>query len=252
MSNFFSIITVTYNNLDGLKRTEKSISNQTNSDFEWIIIDGASTDGTQEYLPQTKSNWISQPDQGIYSAMNKGINKTNGDYLIFMNAGDIFAKADTLKKIKAEITKLKSPPDFIYGDSLEEIKGKPPAYKKSKPHKNILQGMFTHHQAMLYNRSALAKLRYDQSYNIAADYDLTLRFLTLKKRRALYCAFPICLFESGGVSQNNAFKGRIEQFIVRQNIDVSPAHNLAIFLAQTLNWFFRQAFPKLYWKTKKK
>ena len=83
-----SIITINYQNLEGLKKTVQSVINQTYSNIEYIVIDGNSEDGTKEFLESQDSNieyWISEPDKGIYNAMNKGILKAKGDYLLFLN-----------------------------------------------------------------------------------------------------------------------------------------------------------------------
>jgi glycosyltransferase involved in cell wall biosynthesis len=88
---YLSIITVCYNNLEGLKKTVESVIGQTKMDFEYIIIDGGSKDGTKEYLEGISSGityWVSEPDLGIYNAMNKGISVANGEYLLFLNSGD--------------------------------------------------------------------------------------------------------------------------------------------------------------------
>ncbi len=86
----FSVITVTRNNLVGLRRTHESLRIQSCGDYEWIVVDGASDDGTADYLKKTGANWVSEPDRGIYDAMNKGIARAQGRWLIFMNAGDEF------------------------------------------------------------------------------------------------------------------------------------------------------------------
>ena len=92
----FSIITVCRNNLGELKQTYDSIKGLNGSDHEWIVIDGNSEDGTKEWLKQIPSaKWISEPDSGIYNAMNKGIRHASGNYLIFMNSGDCFHDADS-------------------------------------------------------------------------------------------------------------------------------------------------------------
>jgi glycosyltransferase involved in cell wall biosynthesis len=86
-----SIITINYNNLDGLKRTVESIVNQTWQEFEYIVIDGGSTDGSAQYIQSQVEHidyWVSEPDSGIYNAMNKGITKATGEYLLFLNSGD--------------------------------------------------------------------------------------------------------------------------------------------------------------------
>jgi glycosyltransferase involved in cell wall biosynthesis len=96
-----SVITINYNNLDGLKQTAESIINQTWKDFEWIIIDGGSTDGSREYIVNINENlnqkgwnpisyWCSESDKGIYNALNKGIFHCNGEFISCMNSGDSF------------------------------------------------------------------------------------------------------------------------------------------------------------------
>ena len=97
-----SIITVSFNNLDGLTKTTNSIIEQTFRDFEWIVIDGGSSDGSKEYLIKNSkyiSYWCSEPDNGIYNAMNKGIMKAKGNYLLFMNSGDFLFNKHVLKKV---------------------------------------------------------------------------------------------------------------------------------------------------------
>jgi glycosyltransferase involved in cell wall biosynthesis len=97
-----SIITINYNNLDGLKRTIESVINQTWKEFEYIIIDGGSTDGSAEYIQENKEHfdyWVCEPDTGIYNAMNKGIRVVNGQYLLFLNSGDWLYSSVSLELI---------------------------------------------------------------------------------------------------------------------------------------------------------
>lgn len=250
----FSIITITRNNRAGLRKTAQSILHQTDKNYEWIIIDGASSDGTADDLSSyTSANVTSEPDRGIYDAMNKGIDRAHGDYLIFMNAGDEFAAPDILEKIARHTT---TRPEFIYGDSREG------GYlKHARAHTKILWGLFTHHQAMFYRRESLGTLRYNRNYKIAADYDLTLRFLSssplrggdkgesenIEKRSIIYVPIPICVFEQGGVSQTNAKQGRDEQFQSRKNNKaVSTIKNHMIRTGQWGLWTLRTTFPFLY------
>lgn len=96
-----SIITINYNNLDGLKRTVESVVTQTWQEFEYIVIDGGSTDGSAEYIKTQSANidyWVSEPDKGIYNAMNKGILKATGEYLLFLNSGDHLFSDEVLYK----------------------------------------------------------------------------------------------------------------------------------------------------------
>ncbi len=271
--HLFTIITVTLNNLAGLKNTALSIHGQTNQDLEWLVIDGGSSDGTVDYLSSvilsasegshankqvnssaTPQNdrflWTSEPDNGIYDAMNKGIGRAKGRYILFLNAGDALAGPDTLADLSEAIYECSITPDFIYGDALEELCPGECAYKPARPCSKIAHGMFTHHQAMLYRREALANMRYDERYKIAADYDLTVRFLG-GTNKVLYLPAPICIFESGGVSQQQVRLGRREQMQIRKQNNLSgPLMNAGIFAAQSLAWQARQNMPNLYWKIK--
>lgn len=246
----FSLITITMNNLAGLQKTTASVLEQTCPDFEWIIVDGASKDGTLDFLStlpkQGNFLQVSEPDRGLYDAMNKGIDHAKGDYLLFLNAGDCLASSNTLELIKKNI--VPPEPDFIYGDSwegTEENKN----LKCAKSHRTIINGLFTHHQAMLYRRLSLGPLRYDLSYKIAADYDLTLKFLGLHSK-CLRVDFPICLFESGGISQRAVRLGRLEQFRSRRGQNAVPLwQNILIYIRQALAYFVRRICPPLYWWT---
>ena len=187
----YSIVTITKNNPQGFKKTQASVQAQTYSNYEWIVIDGDK-----------------EPDSGIYDAMNKGIERASGEYIVFMNAGDEFADEDILDRLSHFDA------DFIYGDAIEGGR-----VKQSKHHAQMKGGMITHHQSMVYRRSLLKTLRYNLDYKIAGDYDLTLRFLSLSNC-FYFVNFPICIFECGGVSQKNAGKARIEEVCARQALGI--------------------------------
>lgn len=238
----FSIITVTRNNLKGLQATADSLRAQTHRDFEWIVIDGDSGDGTKNYLTTLPAQTLSEPDRGIYDAMNKGIDRAGGDYLLFLNAGDTLTGPQTL----AEIAGHAAGQDFIFADALENG-----AYKAARPYRKILSGMITHHQAMFYRRGAIGNLRYDTRYPIAADYKFTVLF-TRNSKSALHCPFPACRFEPGGISQTNARQGRIEQFLIRKELKTcTPMKNSGIYMAQAAVMGLRRRWPDLYWKIKR-
>ena len=243
----FSIISVTRNNRAGLLKTMQSLDLQECDDFEWIIIDGNSTDGSQNDLEGYEALVVSEDDKGIYDAMNKGIENAQGEYILFLNAGDALAQTQTLQKIKDAVWLSK--PDFIYGDAWELSDGRT-RYKTARSHTKISRGMFTHHQSMLYKRALIGDQRYDLSYKISADYDFTVRFLN-KAQTCLYLPIPLCVFEGGGLSQTNVTRGRKEQFRIRRenHMAVSP-HNMAIYAAQMASWGFRSCAPGLYWKLK--
>lgn len=243
----FSIITITKNNLKGLQSTAKSVMEQASQNYEWIIIDGTSIDGTIDYLKTLNKPFISEPDSGIYDAMNKGIERANGQYLIFLNAGDCLESPTTLQEIKNRLEHQNY--DFIYGDSAE-MNNDEIHFKRARPHNKITHGMFTHHQAMIYNTKALKALRYNTIYKISADYDLTWQVIE-NSNDFLYLPFPICIFQAGGISQQKILLGRIEQFKIRRNHGISLFKNVFIFASQTMVYYLRKFFPAIYWRLKR-
>ena len=251
----FSIITVTLNNYAGLIKTWESIKDQGFEDYEWLVIDGGSTDETVEFLRDRRSatrtelnpfHFASQVDEGIYDAMNTGIDMAKGHYLLFLNAGDALADNKVLEKLAPLCKKA---PEFIYGDAYEQPKNrKKPVIKPADSHKEIHWGMFTHHQAMLYRRHIVrdTRLRYSLRYKIASDYDFTARFLR-ECKNIKYTAKPICIFELGGISQQNAWQGRKEQYIIREVLEIVPLpQNLWILFVQTCSWNLKTYAPRLY------
>lgn len=112
-----SIITINFNNKNGLIKTLNSVISQTCKEFEWIIIDGGSTDGSKELLENYSEHityWVSEPDNGIYHAMNKGIRVAKGDYLQFLNSGDYLANNKTIEDFYNE----NFTDDVIYGNAI--------------------------------------------------------------------------------------------------------------------------------------
>lgn len=242
----FSIITVTLNNLSGLRKTYDSILSQNFYDYEWLVVDGNSKDATLSFLKSTHAQYISEQDHGIYDAMNKGLDRATGDYIIFMNAGDCFAEKDILSTIKKHIEDKYS--DFLYGDSFENFNNKV-ILKKSALHSKIKNGMFTHHQSMIYKKDVIGNQRFDLSYLIAADYDFTYRYLQ-KCKEISKLSLPLCVFESGGISQTHALQGRIEQFKIRKQLDENTFRNTSVFVAQTVLFTLRKICPVFYWRLK--
>ena len=267
---FFSIITITRQHLDGLKATQSSLAQEEPALFEWIVIDGASTDGTAEYLQKTRPLtpplsppgrgrstagaegegalcWISEPDNGIYDAMNKGLERARGDYVLFLNAGDTLALPRTLETLTEILKARPVKPDLIYGDAFEDTnEGR--ITKTARPHGQLRQGLFTHHQAMIYARETINDLRYDQRYDIAADYKFTAEFLH-RASDVFYWPRPVCLFEAGGISQRRAFRGRMQQSLIRRELHMTlPIEEVLIVLKQTAAYTLRRVAPKLYWR----
>ena len=251
----FSIVTVVFNDLSGLKATRASIGAQSFSDFEWVVIDGASTDGTAEYLAELERNrdagrssglrTLSEPDRGIYAAMNKGLALCTGEYISFMNAGDTFAGPTVLE----ELARLAGAGeyDFLYGDALEHD-GASLLLKRARNIDAIRYSMFTHHQAMLYRRQFVAEhgIRFDERMRIGGDYAFTAE-VYVKGCRALRVPFPICVFERGGASHRLEAIGRREVLEVQRKIlGLGPVRLLVNGIGFRLSSFFRANFRAAY------
>jgi putative colanic acid biosynthesis glycosyltransferase len=219
----FSIVTINYNNVCGLKATVESVQDQSNSNYEFIVIDGGSNDGSYEYLQEKRhllSVLVSENDNGIYHAMNKGCAYAHGEFIVFMNSGDRFTNADVLALVAEELAATKAWPDFIYGDSFEEREdGQGLLFKKAKSHTMSWYGMFTQHQSMFFSRKRMANfgIRFDEQYSLAADWDFVIRFLRTDDDECnlLRVQSPLSVFARRGVSSNYK-KAIVEQFSIRR------------------------------------
>ena len=181
----FSIITVTYNAGKVLEDTILSVISQTYRNVEYIIVDGASKDNTLEIIGKYSkyiSKMVSEPDKGLYDAMNKGIRMATGDYLCFLNAGDKFHDKETLQQI-AETLKNKDLPDVIYGETaiVDEVGNFLHMRRLSTPEhlnwRSFKQGMLVCHQAFLAKRELTLKHPYDMHYRFSADFDWCIRIM---------------------------------------------------------------------------
>ncbi|MDF9830957.1 glycosyltransferase family 2 protein [Parabacteroides sp. PF5-6] len=184
----FSIITVTYNAAQWLERTLLSVLRQSYPHVEYLIIDGGSTDGTVELIEQYQSGiayWISEPDRGLYDAMNKGLRRATGDYVLFLNAGDCLHTANTLQEITASLKKSVSLPDVIYGDTqIVDAEGNSLGLRRLRPPrrltwKSFRMGMLVCHQSFIARREIAPS--YDTTYKLVADYDWCIQCLKKAK-----------------------------------------------------------------------
>jgi glycosyltransferase involved in cell wall biosynthesis len=197
-----TIITINYNNKDGLAKTFESVNNQTWSDFEYIVIDGGSTDGSKELIEKnSKINyWISEKDSGVYNAMNKGIKKATGDYIIFMNSGDFFYDDSVLEKVQQEFS---SGIDILYGDS---VYFNDTGYKKvESPPKKLTFNFFStggiNHQATFIKRSLFNDhFFYNEDYKICADWEFFIVVICLYSATYKHLEEIICYYDFSGIS----------------------------------------------------
>ena len=182
----FSIITVTYNAAKVLERTIQSVCSQSNKNIEYIIVDGASSDKTVEIAKSYKSKTtdlksfevFSEPDKGIYDAMNKGLRKATGDYVWFLNAGDVLKNEDVVAQI-AQVAEDNAMPDIIYGETdLMDMDGNVFAERRLKTPehlswKSFKMGMLVCHQAFIVKRVLAPE--YDLKYRLSSDFDWCIR-----------------------------------------------------------------------------
>jgi glycosyltransferase involved in cell wall biosynthesis len=198
---YFSIITVCRNEVENIEATCLSVVGQTFENYEWIVVDGGSNDGTLSILEQYKSEiaiFISEPDNGIYDAMNKGINRAKGQYIIFINGGDRFVGHEILNAVAGMPEK-----DLIVGDVI--VDGEP-----RREHCSPIMLTLDHlkrttlpHQASFISRSLfLQHGLYDLSYRIVADYEFFVRIYTASVPSYIHTDKKIAIFDDLGISSS--------------------------------------------------
>ena len=220
----FSVITITYNAEKTLKNTIRSVAEQISNypQIEYIIIDGASRDDTLLIVDQNNqyiTKMISEPDEGLYDAMNKGIDLATGDYLCFLNAGDTFYKPDTLKQI-AECVMLENFPDIIYGETaIVDSTGKFLHLRRLRAPKTLTwksfkKGMLVCHQAFFVKHTQVEY--YDTKYRYSADFEWAIRIM--KKAKAIYnTRLTLINYLDEGLTTNNRFDSLWERFHIMRH-----------------------------------
>lgn len=206
-----TIITVCRNHAKLLERTIRSVENQTWQDKEYLVIDGASTDETMEVIQQHQAaitRWVSEPDQGIYDAMNKGVKMAHGEWVVFMNAGDSFASADTLQRVFQESQEA----DVIYGDVIKGGNVK----KAEAPHN--AHRMFFCHQSAFVKTSCLKAFPFDTNHRMSADFK-QIKQLYLSGKTFRQLDFPVANFDTQGVSNTSRSKGLYDNIRVIRETD---------------------------------
>ena len=216
-----SIITINRNNAAGLEKTMSSVFSQTALDLEYIVIDGASADGSIEVIkelePQFEGRlkWISEPDSGIYNAMNKGIRMASGEYVQFLNSGDCLADNDVIERMIAELEK-KSYPDILYGNMLKVFSDGHILKDKCFAGNDIsFLGFYTgtlNHSPAFIKRSLFEEYGiYDETLKIVSDWKWYLQSIILGKVEPVYCDIDVTLFDMYGISETNKALDKAER-----------------------------------------
>lgn len=216
-----SIVTVVYNDKQGLLKTYESLSSQVFTNYEWVVVDGGSTDGAIEFLHSINNMslvWESEPDKGIYDAMNKGIAMSSGEYLVFMNAGDEFYNKYTLDSVISSISKSDSPVDIVFGGAEYCFKNNISLYRPPKEiGKYIWHGLPANHQATYYKKTSIIEPAYDLKYLMCGDYYIV-SSMYKSGVHALYINKPIVRFDMGGVSSRRPFLLIKEAYQVQRDV----------------------------------
>ena len=173
-----SVITINRNNAEGLRKTIESVIGQTERPYEFIVIDGASNDGSVDIIrnhAEAITYWVSEPDAGIYNAMNKGVERAHGDWCIFLNSGDSFSSPTVLEQLRSS----GADTDIICGNTI--VLETPPK-RRTPPSEITLDFLFNHainHQSTAIRRELLQRHPYDESYRLVADRKFFLQSLII-------------------------------------------------------------------------
>ena len=214
-----SIVTASYNSARTIKDTIQSVLRQTYSDIEYILVDGVSTDGTLDIIRQNESlfegrlKWISEKDNGIYDAMNKGIRMATGDVVGILNSDDYFTANDVVERMVSTFTDAEI--DAVYGDIHFIHDGEPDKcvrYYSSKPFRPLWLrfGFMPAHPSFYCRKKVFDKAGlYKTDYKIGSDYEMMVRLFMVHKIRAKYLPLDFVTMRTGGASTRNV-KSRLQ------------------------------------------
>jgi len=205
MSTKISIITVNYNDNSGLQKTIKSVLNQSLRNFEFIIIDGNSNDGSKEFLQQNTDQsirWVSEPDRGIYHAMNKGIKMATGQYLLFLNSGDILFDNEVIKQVDIKI-------DGTYGIYYGDIIFAEHKQQKKVVFPDTLSFTFFFKQSLSHQASFIKKTLFDEifpyneDFKIVSDWEFFIYAICKKNVSYKHLNILTTIYDGNGISSNS-------------------------------------------------
>lgn len=241
-----SLITATFNSSRTLRDTLQSVLNQTFKDFEYIIVDGSSKDDTiniiKEYEPlfEGKMCWVSEPDKGIYDAMNKGIRMAKGDVVGILNSDDFFASDDILENVSRTFD-ADNDLEGIYGDVVyvdnHDVKKVIRKYISAKfTRKRLIYGFIPAHPSFYAKKECFEKFGYySLDYKIAADYDMFVRFIWKGNIRTKYIPRVFVIMRNGGASSSGI---AVHKTIMREHLASAREHGVPTnFFILSLRYF---------------
>ena len=238
----------------------ESVISQTSTDFEYIIVDGASTDDSLDIIQQFTTsnklsiNFISESDSGIYNAMNKGIRMAKGDYVQFLNSGDMLASPDVTELMLKELSTFKTQQSILYGNMLKQM---PKRILRDRGFAGRIPGMIDFYTGTLNHSPAYIKRDlfetyglYDESLKIVSDWKWYLQVITLAGVVPVYKDIDVTIFDMNGISNVNSELEKTERREVIENL-ISPSvlldydqYAFSIDQLKRINrfWFFRKSF----------
>ncbi len=216
-----SIITINRNNASGLEKTMQSVSSQGCMDYEYIVVDGASTDKSVDVIRQyaekfgPRLKWVSEPDKGIYNAMNKGIRMASGDYLQFLNSGDCLVSEDVVDKMLEALGK-SGMPSILYGNMIKDMPGGRLYRDRSFAGQEITflgfyRGTLNHSPSFIRKELFDKYGLYDESLRIVSDWKWFFRAIILEGEKPVYIDCDVSLFDMSGISETNKDLDREER-----------------------------------------
>lgn len=216
-----SIITINRNNASGLEKTMQSVLSQNRNDFEYIVVDGASTDESKEIIRRnaerfgSRLKWVSELDKGIYNAMNKGIGMASGSYLHFLNSGDSLVSDDVIEKMYDALEKNGNPP-ILYGNLIKFLPGGNAFRDRCFAGNEItFLGFFRgslNHPSSYIRKDLFAKYGlYDENLKIVSDWKWFLQAVVFGNEKPVYVDCDVALFDLTGISETNKELDRTER-----------------------------------------
>lgn len=233
-----SIITIVYNAVQTIEETINSVINQPCEDIEYIIIDGGSTDGTLDIIKKYEnqiSYWVSEPDYGLYHAMNKGIEKATGDIIGMINADDYYFENIFLDVLKAFDGK--NLEEYIFfGDMVHDG-----AIIKGWRQDNVNIGAFGAHPPMFCPKNVYDKIgKYRLWYKILADYDFMYRAYHVYNIKPIYLPKKTAFFRVGGLASNNIFRSFTEEMLIKIENGEKTGKAFFIYILKLLRFYTKQ------------
>jgi len=236
-----SVITIVYNNVKDIERTMLSVLNQTYAGIEYIVVDGLSNDGTLDIIKKYEGRIVkftSERDEGIYDAMNKGLDLATGDYVIFMNSGDEFFDADTVAAVFASTDDA----DIYYGETeMIDDAGQSLGQRRHKAPeqfnwRGFNLGMSISHQAIYIKRSLIEP--YDRKYQLSADIDWIIR-AAKKAKKIVNVNRYVAKYLVGGMSKTKHRQSLAERFdIMKRHYGLVPTVFNHFIIAANLGWYW--------------